>query len=130
MSDTIADLLTRIRNACHAEHRFLDVRWSKMKESIVNILKSEGFISDFKVEDKEGMPNMRVFLKYTPERKPIIQGLKRVSRPGRRRYVGAEQVPSVYGGIGISIISTSKGVIPGKKARKERVGGEVLCYVW
>ena len=130
ISDPIADLLTRIRNALAAEHRYVDVRWSKMKESMVSVLKEEGFVQDFRVNKNGSKGTIRVLLKYTSARKPIIQGLKRVSKPGLRKYVSREDIPRVLGGMGISILTTAKGVLSGTKARKEGIGGEVLCLVW
>lgn len=130
VSDPIADLLTRIRNGLQAEHRFVEVRWSKLKEAIVQILKEEGFVLDYRVEKEKSGASMKILLKYTPTRTPVIQGLKRISRPGLRKYVQRDQIPQVFGGIGISILTTAKGVLSGKKARKEGVGGELLCYVW
>lgn len=130
VTDPIADLLTRIRNALQAEHRYTEVRWSKQKERICEILKEEGFIEDFRVDSKGVEKNLRILLKYTGGRKAVIQGLKRISKPGLRKYVAKADIPLVLGGIGISILTTAKGVMTGAKARKEGVGGEVLCYVW
>jgi small subunit ribosomal protein S8 len=130
-SDPIADLLTRIRNSLKAQHRYVDVSWSKMKESIVDILKTYGFIDDYLVKkDENQRGTIRVFLKYSQGRQPVIQGLKRVSKPGLRRYVKHSDIPLFYGGMGLSILSTSKGVMAGGKAQKEQIGGELLCFVW
>lgn len=126
--DHISDLLTRIRNAIGAKHRYVDVNCTKMTRKMVEVLKETGFIENFLVsDDKRGM---RVFLKYSKEREPVIQGLKRVSKSGLRRYVGCEEIPRVLGGLGISILSTPRGVMEGKAAKKNRVGGELLCLVW
>lgn len=129
--DPVADFLTRIRNAIRAEHRFIDVSWSKMKESMAEILKSQGFIENYlvKVDDKK-RGTIRMFLKYTERRRPVIQGIKRVSRPGLRRYVGYDEIPCFFGGAGLSILSTSQGVLAGLEASKRKIGGELLCMVW
>lgn len=130
-SDPIADFLTMIRNAIKAEHRFVDVCWSKIKLSIVEILKAQGLIDDYLVKmDTNQRGTIRVFLKYVGGRKSVIQGIKRVSKPGLRRYVSAESIPTYYGGLGISILSTSQGVLAGPEARKRQIGGELLCLVW
>lgn len=130
-SDPIADLLTRIRNSLKAQHRFVEVSWSKMKESIVEILKTNGFIEDFLIKkDENHRGTIRIFLKYCQGRKPVIQGLRRVSKPGLRRYVTHGDIPLFYGGMGLSILSTSKGVMAGRKAKNEQIGGELLCLVW
>lgn len=130
VTDPIADFLTRIRNAHAAGHRWVDVPASNLKKRIALILKHERFIRDFIIieDGKQGI--IRLFLKYTKDGQPVIAGLKRISKPGRRIYVPADKVPRVLGGLGIAILSTSKGVITDKVARKENVGGEVLCYVW
>jgi small subunit ribosomal protein S8 len=130
MTDPVADLLTRIRNANMSKHEKVDIPSSKMKVEIVKILKKEGFIKDYKLskDNRQGM--IRVFLKFTSQEEPVITGLKRISKPGRRVYVGVDKIPQVMGGVGIAILSTSKGILTCLKARKEKVGGEVLCYVW
>ena len=130
VTDPIADFLTRIRNAQMAGHRWVDVPASNLKKRIALILKHERFIRDFIIieDGKQGI--IRLFLKYTKDGQPVIAGLKRISKPGRRIYVPADKVPRVLGGLGIAILSTSKGVITDKVARKENVGGEVLCYIW
>ena len=131
LSDPIADFLTRIRNATKAEHRYVDVSWSKVKQNIAEILKSQGFVENFLVQrDENQRGTMRVFLKYADGRKPVIQGLKRVSKPGLRRYVGHDDIPRFYGGMGLSIISTSQGLMAGIEARKRKIGGELLCLIW
>jgi small subunit ribosomal protein S8 len=131
MSDPVADFLTRIRNASKAEKRFTDAPWSKMKESIAVVLREQGFVEDFLVKkDENHRGTIRVFLKYRQNRRPVIQQMKRVSRPGLRRYVKHDDIPSFYGGLGLSIVSTSKGILAGIEARKQKVGGELLCMVW
>ncbi len=130
-NDPIADLLTRIRNAACAKHARVDVPASKLKTEIARILKEEGYISTFKlVEESKVRKTLRVFLKYTPDRRSVITGLRRISRPGSRRYVGAARIRSVVGGLGISILTTPRGIMTGRAARRARVGGEVLCEVW
>ncbi|MEI8365081.1 MAG: 30S ribosomal protein S8 [Parachlamydiaceae bacterium] len=130
-SDPIADFLTRIRNATRAQHRYVDVDWSVMKQNIAEILKTHGFIDSYlmKHESKQ-RGTMRLFLKYTDGRQPVIQGIKRVSKPGLRRFVGHQDIPHFYGGLGLSILSTSSGVMAGFDASAKRVGGELLCLVW
>ncbi|AFT81085.1 30S ribosomal protein S8 [Leuconostoc carnosum] len=130
MTDPIADLLTRIRNANLAHHEIVEIPASKIKKSIAEILKSEGFIRDVEyIEDnKQGV--IRVFLKYGEDRNRVITGIKRVSKPGLRKYTKADALPKVLNGLGIAIISTSAGVITDKEARSKQVGGEVLAYVW
>lgn len=130
LSDPIADLLTRIRNAGQARHRFVDVQWSRMRESVARILEEEGFVEKVRIAKEEQRGTIRIYLKYAEGRLPIIQQLQRVSRPGCRRYVTSSEVPRVFGGMGISILSTSRGVITGQKARKLGVGGELMCKVW
>ncbi len=126
-SDPIAELLTRIRNSKEAKQRFLDINLSREKLNIVKILKKMGFIRNYLVNEKKRI--MRIFLKYS-KRRSVITGLKRVSRPGLRKYVGYDEIPVIFGGIGMVILSTSKGIIDGKKARDMKVGGELLCYIW
>jgi small subunit ribosomal protein S8 len=128
MTDPIADLLTRIRNASQALLPAVEMPHSHMKESVANILKKEGYIAECTVAGDK-LKTLRLKLKYEA-RKGIIDGLQRISKPGRRVYVGASDIPRVRGGLGISIISTSRGVMTGNEARKSQVGGEVLCYVW
>lgn len=131
VSDPIADFLTRIRNAMNAQHRYVDVEWSKMRQNLAEILKSQGFIESYLVKlDTKQRGTVRVFLKYTAQRKSVIQGLKRVSRPGLRQYVSYEDIPRFYGGKGLSIVSTSQGVMAGLEASKRKIGGELLCMVW
>jgi small subunit ribosomal protein S8 len=130
MTDPIADLLTRIRNANLAHHEVVEIPASKIKKSIAEILKSEGFIRDVEyIEDnKQGV--IRVFLKYGEDRNRVITGIKRISKPGLRKYAKADSLPKVLNGLGIAIISTSAGVITDKEARSKQVGGEVIAYVW
>ena len=130
MTDPIADLLTRIRNAHRAKHDRLDVPASKVKLEVCRILKQEGYISNFEVETGTGpAAQLKVVNKFV-NRAPAITGLKRVSKPGLRRYVGSTEIPRVLGGIGISILSTSKGLMSGREAKKQNVGGELLAFVW
>ena len=130
MTDPIADLLTRIRNANLAHHEIVEIPASKIKKSIAEILKSEGFIRDVEyIEDnKQGV--IRVFLKYGEDRNRVITGIKRISKPGLRKYAKADSLPKVLNGLGVAIISTSVGVITDKEARSKQIGGEVLAYVW
>jgi small subunit ribosomal protein S8 len=130
MTDPVADMFTRIRNGSKEKFEKVDVPSSKLKREIVKILKDEGFIKNFKVVTEDhGDEMIRIFLKYDATKKGIIN-IKRVSRPGRRVYVGIDRIPSVMSGLGISILSTPKGILTDKAARKANVGGEVLCYVW
>lgn len=128
MVDPISDMLTRIRNANRALLPTVELPHSRMKESIANILKKEGYIGEFSVEGK-GMKTLKLKLKYEGK-KGVIEGLRRVSTPGLRRYIGSTEIPRVRGGLGISILSTSQGVMTGTQARKSNVGGELVCYVW
>ncbi|HID85943.1 MAG TPA: 30S ribosomal protein S8 [Anaerolineae bacterium] len=130
MTDPIADMLTRIRNAVAVGHDSVLVPSSKIKLAIVRILKEEGFIRDYEVTKDRPQPNIRIWLKYTEEREPVLRGLKRVSKPGRRIYTGRREIPWVQSGMGIAILSTPKGIMTGRQARRLGVGGEVLCYVW
>lgn len=130
VNDPIADMLTRIRNACMARHSSVVIPASKMKLSIAEILKREGFIREYEVQDGTPYNTLVLTLKYTPDRRSVITGLKRVSRPGLRIYTGRNDIPRVRNGLGLSILSTPKGVLAGHEAWQEHVGGEVLCYVW
>ena len=131
MSDPIADMLTRIRNANTAKHDTVDIPLSKIKVSIADILVDEGYIEKYDIVDEGSFKTIRVTMKYAGEKKQkIITGIKRISKPGLRIYVGKEEIPSVLGGLGIAILSTNKGIITDKEARKEQVGGEVLAFVW
>jgi len=130
-TDPIADFLTRIRNAAAAKHQRVDVPVSKLKTEIARILKEEGYISTYKmVEENKSRKTLRIFLKYTPDRRSVITGMKRVSRPGQRSYRGATEIRPVVGGLGISILTTPKGLMTGRAARKSNLGGELLCEVW
>ena len=128
LSDPIADYLTRLRNAARANRHDVTVPYSRMKEEITRILKQEGFISGYEV-DRTGRPQIKVSLKFI-NRTPALTGLKRVSRPGLRKYVGSTDVPRVLGGMGISILSTSRGIMTGREAKREHGGGELLAVVW
>jgi len=130
LTDPVADMLTRIRNALQAEKTDVLVPASKLKIEIARILRKEGYINDFQyIEDgKQGI--LKLFLKYTPEGEPVISGLKRVSKPGGRVYVPKDRIPRVLNGLGIAILSTSKGVLTDREARRLGVGGELLCYIW
>ena len=130
VTDPIADMLTRIRNALMARHDSVVIPASKMKTAIARILKSEGFIRDYEMVRGKPSRDMKIYLKYLEEGKPIISGLKRVSKPGLRVYVPKNEIPRVYGGLGIAIVSTPKGVKTGQQAWRQGVGGEVICYVW
>ncbi len=131
MNDPIADMLTRIRNACMQRHTSVAIPKSKLKVAIADILKQEGFIRDFAIEPTDKpYDNIVLNLKYTPDRQPVITGLKRVSRPGLRIYTKHQDIPRVRGGMGLSILSTPKGVMSGYEAYRQNIGGEVLCYVW
>lgn len=130
MTDPIADLLTRIRNAAKERHEKLEVPASRLKANIVRVLKEEGYIKNFRLMREEGRPIIKIYLRYAENGDSVIQGIKRISRPGLRHYSSYEQVTRPLGGAGISIISTSKGVITGHKAKVQKVGGEVLCEVW
>ena len=130
-TDPIGDFLTRIRNAAAAKHQRVDVPVSKLKTEIARILKEEGYISTYKLVDENKTRKMlRVFLKYTPDRRSVISGIKRISRPGARTYTGSAEVRAVFGGMGISILTTPKGLMSGRAARRAKVGGEILCEVW
>ncbi len=130
ITDTIADLLTRIRNASAAKHETVEVPASNIKKSIVQILFDEGYIRKFIVTDDGKQGIIKIFLKYTEDRRPVITGLKRVSKPGLRIYTNVEEMPKVMKGLGIALISTSKGIMTDRKARRENVGGEVLAFIW
>lgn len=129
-SDPIADMLTRIRNAITARHPKVDVPASKLKMDIARILKEEGYITNYKLVEEGIKKAIRVYLKYTPGNVSVISEIQRVSRPGCRVYVGSKEIPPVLGGLGINILTTPRGVMTGSSARKEGVGGEVLCRIW
>lgn len=131
MTDPIADFLTRIRNGIMAKKRVIEIPASNLKNSMAGILKEKGYILNYKVEDKGPQGTLKIALKYHPETKtPAIKSIQRISRPGLRKYTGKGEIPRVLNGLGIAILSTSKGVMTDKEARHENVGGEVLCYVY
>jgi len=130
VTDPIADMLTRIRNANQMRYKEVEVPASKIKNEIARILKEEGFISDYKVKKSNVQDNLVLTLKYGDKKERVITGLKRISKPGLRVYAKAEEIPSVLSGLGIAIISTSKGMMTDKEARRESLGGEVLAYIW
>ena len=130
MTDPIADLLTRIRNAAQEGHEKLEIPASRLKANVVRVLKEEGYIKNFRLMREEGRPMIKVYLKYTEGGESVIRGIRRISRPGLRRYAGYEQMPRPLSGAGIAIVSTSKGLTTGHKARAMKVGGEILCEVW
>lgn len=130
MTDPIADMLTRIRNANMVSHETVEIPASKLKIELAKLLKSEGFITDYEVKESGKFKVIVITLKYDQNRKPVISKLERVSKPGLRTYHKAKNLPKVLGGLGVAIISTSKGLLTDRKARKENVGGEVLCYIY
>lgn len=130
VTDPIADMLTRIRNAILARHDFVLVPTSRMKLSIAKILREEGFIRDYEVLKGKPQRMIKIYLKYSEKKEPGLIGLQRVSKPGLRVYVQRSEIPRVYGGLGIAILSTPKGVMTGQQAWRQRVGGELLCYIW
>jgi small subunit ribosomal protein S8 len=129
-SDPIADMLTRIRNASRAEHEKVDIPSSRLKVRIAELLKDEGFIKNFRLLEDDKQSTLRVYLKYGAANEKMISGLVRVSTPGRRVYVRHDRIPSILGGMGVALLSTSKGVVTDRDARKQKTGGEVLAYVW
>ena len=130
MTDPIADMLTRVRNAINRRHASVDIPHSKMKESIARILQDEGFIQRYEIVPDGRFQALRVHLKYAEGRRPVLTHLKRLSTPGRRLYAGSAQIPRALGGMGIVIVSTPRGVLTGTRARRENVGGELICEVW
>lgn len=130
VSDTIADMLTRIRNANQMRYEEVKVPASNIKKEIARILKEEGFIKDYKIENNDAQGTIVLTLKYTGKRERVITGLKRISKPGLRVYANKDEIPKVLNGLGIAIISTSRGIMTDKEARKENIGGEVLAYIW
>ena len=130
VSDPVADMLTKIRNACMARFESVDIPASKLKLEITKILKNEGYIRNFKKVGQDGRSYLRLFLKYDERNRPVIRGIQKMSKPGRRLYGGYLGMPRVFNGYGTLIVSTSDGVITGKKARERKVGGEILCSVW
>ena len=130
MTDPISDLLTRIRNASRARHDHALVPWSRVKEAICHLLRDEGYLSDVRVEGERTEKSISVFLRYTDEGTPAIEGIRRISRPGMRVYRAASDAPRVRNGLGVSVMSTPDGLLPDREARRRNVGGEVLCEVW
>jgi len=130
MTDPVADMLTRIRNANIAGHKTVDVPASKIKKNVAEILLKEGYIKGFEVEEKEPQAVIHIEMKYGPNKEKVITGIKRISKPGMKVYAKKDELPKVLGGLGIAVISTSNGLITDKEARKLGVGGEVICYVW
>ena len=132
MTDTIADMLTRIRNANVAMHDDVTMPSSKLKESLAAVLQKEGYIQAFRVDQEEGKPSktLTIDMKYSEARERVITGIRRVSKPGLRVYTKADAVPRVLGGLGVAVVSTSKGLLTDREARRQRIGGEILCYVW
>ena len=129
LTDPIADMFTRIRNGSAARKASIDMPWSRYKEAIARVLQAEGYVEEVGVQE-DGHPVLRIGLRYDARRRPLILGLERVSRPSLRVYVGADEIPSIRRGLGINVLSTSKGVMVDREARKQRVGGEIICKVW
>ena len=129
-TDPIADLLTRLRNGAQARKQYVECPWSKIKESIVKVLVDEGFVQEYSVVENGAKKDLRVWLRYDDKNAPVIEGLKRVSRPSLRVYVGAQSIPPVRRGMGVNIISTADGVMVDREARRRNVGGELLCSIW
>lgn len=130
VNDPISDMLTRIRNGINARHVKVPMPMSKLKVRIADVLKAEGFIEDYEVSERSSPPVLTIQLKYDSNRDPVITGLKRVSRPGLRQFVRADTIPTVRNGLGIAVVSTSRGVMTDREARRQRVGGELMCTVW
>lgn len=130
MTDPIGDMLTRLRNAIMAKHEFVLIPASKIKIAIAEILKEEGFIRDYEMVSDPPRKALRVYLKYSGRKEPVLTGLKRVSKPGLRVYTSSREIPRVYGGLGVAILSTPQGVLTGEQAWRRRIGGEILCYIW
>jgi small subunit ribosomal protein S8 len=130
MTDPIADLLTRIRNGAQARKEQVDVPWSKVKTRIVEVLTAEGYLKEHSIVEQAGHRTLRVWLRYDGQNRPVITGLKRVSRPSLRIYVGAEEIPAIRGGLGVNILSTPAGILADREARKRNLGGELVCSVW
>ncbi|MDQ2970892.1 MAG: 30S ribosomal protein S8 [Acidobacteriota bacterium] len=128
--DPISDLLNRLRNGMRAGHERVEMPASRLREDLLRVLADEGYIASYRRVEEKGRPLLRVGLKYDPEGEPIVTGLERVSRPGRRVYAASKEIPEVLGGLGISIVSTSKGIVTGRAARESRLGGEILCNIW
>ena len=130
LSDPIADMLTRLRNAYAAELSSAEMAHSRIKSEIARILKREGFIRDYTTEGQGGKKTLRIYLKYGPNQEKGVAGLRRISRPGLRRYAGSAELPRVLGGMGIAVLSTSSGLMTDQEARRQKIGGEVLCHIW
>ena len=130
MTDPIADLLTRIRNGAHARKEQVDVPWSQLKQQLVEVLTAEGFLKEHSTVEQDGWRVLRIWLKYDGQNRPVICGLKRVSRPSLRVYVGAQEIPAIRNGLGTNILSTPNGILTDREARKRNIGGEILCAVW
>ncbi len=128
--DPITDLLNRLRNAMTAGHERADIPASRVKENLLKVLADEGYVASYRRVEEKGRPLLRVGLKYDPDGEPVVNGFERVSRPGRRVYAPAKEIPEVLGGLGISIVSTSRGILTGRQAREAKLGGEILCNVW
>jgi len=129
-NDPVSDMLTRVRNAAAANHTTVDIPHSRLKAEIARILKREGFIVDYTVEQEGSRSYLRLRLKYGRGEKSVIRGLSRISKPGLRKYVGSDEVPRVFGGMGLAILSTSRGLLTDREARRSKLGGEVVCFVW
>lgn len=130
MTDPIADLLTRIRNGAHARKEQVDIPWSNVKARLVEVLIAEGYLKESSTVEQDGHRVLRVWLKYDGQSRSVITGIKRVSRPSLRIYVGSDEIPAIRGGLGVNILSTPAGILPDREARKRHVGGEILCAVW
>ena len=130
MTDPIADLLTRIRNGLHARKEQIDVPWSRVKQSLAEVIASEGFLRECTVVEQDGRRAVRIWLKYDERNRPVITGIKRISRPSLRVYSGAKEIPTIRGGMGTNILSTPQGILTDREARKRNVGGEIVCTVW
>ena len=130
LTDPIADLLTRVRNAARARKEQVDVPWSTIKQQIVEVLTAEGYLKEHSTVERDGHRVLRIWLRYDASNRPVISGLKRISKPSLRVYVGAQEIPLVRRGLGVNVLSTPAGILPDREARKRNVGGEVMCYVW
>jgi len=130
ITDPIADMLTRIRNATTARHDFTVMPASKLKVAIAKVIKEEGYIKDFEILRDGPRRNLRVWLKYADQKQPVLTGLQRISKPGRRVYAKSAEMPRVLGGLGVAVVSTPEGIMTAQQARKRKVGGEVLCFIW
>jgi small subunit ribosomal protein S8 len=129
-NDPLADFFTRIRNASKAGHRYVDVPFSTLHQNLAEVLKENKYIEHYLVKHEGNIGQMRLFLRYLPSRQPLIRGLRKMSNPGRRLYIGYTKIPRVFNGLGHAILSTSQGILVGQEARKRKLGGELLCYVW